>query len=109
MINWRIFEGALEINAYDAKKICSCNVKTENVPECDFQEIERYHELINKIFFGIKVLAYSGRNSIEIRCENHNVDPNIIKEYFKDLGYHVYARRYRIGTPEEFTKMTINW
>ena len=110
MIDWKILKGsASEIKACEAKEIRLNNPKTEKVPACDFQEILKYSDLINKIFYGIKVLANSGRDSIEIRCEAHDVDPNVIKEYFKDLGYHVYARRYRIGTPEEFTKMTINW
>jgi hypothetical protein len=99
------------IDAETAKAITSTAPIQNEKP--DIETFQKYQENIEQVYLSIRMAAYAKMDKIDMRINLHgdgyNIDPAIIKELFQSLGYRVYARRYRIGTPEEFTKMTIMW
>jgi effector-binding domain-containing protein len=99
------------IDAETAKAITSKTpIKDERL---DIESFQKYQENVEQIYLSIRIAARAKRDYVDIRINSHDgvysTDPTIIKELFQSLGYRVYARRYRIGTPKEFTKLTIMW
>ena len=99
------------IDAETAKAITSkAPIKDEKL---DIESFQRYQENVEQIYLSIRIAAHAKRDYVEMRINSHDgayhTDPMIIKELFQSLKYRVYARRYRIGTPKEFTKLTIMW
>jgi hypothetical protein len=100
----------------DAETAKSNASKVDSPVSPDAATLVEYLDSINSIYQAIRITSHYGIDHLNLRIISHG-DPDsigafkarLIKSLFTELGYYVFARRYKQGTPEEYYKVRINW
>jgi hypothetical protein len=102
--------------AIDAERAKLNASKVEKPVQPDARTLVDYLDSINSIYQAILIVSSYGIDHINLRINSNGKSNSqgsqkveLIKKLFTDLGYYVFARRYRPNTPEEFYKVRINW
>ena len=102
--------------AIDAETAKSNASKVDTPVNPDAASLVEYLDSINSIYQAIRITSHYGIDHINLRVISKGRSDSIgafkvklIKSLFTELGYYVFARRYRQGTSEEYYKVRINW
>ena len=102
--------------AIDAETAKSNASKVETPETPDAHGLIDYLDSINSIYQAIVITSNYGIDHINLRIKSNGKPDSqgsrkveLVKMLFTNLGYYVFARKYRANTPEEFYKVRINW